>query len=726
MSKQDTSGAHGNKNNSQETPESSNKLRFTLLFISILTSLLIAPFFLTDNIFNICVFFATFTTLIFALTDLIIYLLKESPSLITPQIDPAEKDHKTNKNPLRSSTKKVVHYMQRHQARVLRTISSILKNKWLTETLIIAITFPVSLIVAEHWKEIISEIITVLEFFAIKNKLLGISILATITVALIIFRKRIIKAFQKFISSLTSKYFVFTLASLAIIGASSALLIPSYTSWFREPGYASAQQESAKETPEKAQNTPSPTPSSTGNKAAEVEQKSTSDLRLHLLYITGGIIAILGLIETNRKNSQDHIRQVHAARRDRYIVAVDKLSNSNASVRLGGVYALVGLVDEWLDDDNIDEKIRTKEGQVIINNLCAYVRSPFPLAEKIDGYETHKKIEDRKEKESKNELSEYESERFKTILEYLTNPNDYKEPKDITTDYAKFHEEQDVRRTIFDEIHKRSSKIFKNERGKVVKTTPGLWSDFEFDFSRAPIFYSLNDLKIEKGNFSNAKLYADASFTGSDFVSDANFSNATFSNNAYFNKVAFSKATFISRAEFNHVKFTWADFDNVTFAGHAEFDAVEFTQHASFSKATFDNPVRFRYLAEFIGNVNFSEAVFTSEVDFTRATFIQEVDFSKATFAQKVKFNGVIFKKYEPTFVQGNSRAQFSVHSAHEDYNFSLHSNSKPIPPGEAELDGVKRQIPAGTVLFDPDSDRISEPAKPIDKFDNQGETSSK
>ena len=390
------------------------------------------------------------------------------------------------------------------------------------------------------------------------------------------------------------------------------------------------------------------------------------------------------------------------------------------------MYALVGLVDEWLDDDNIDEKIRTKEGQVIINNLCAYVRSPFPLAEKIDGYETHKKIEDHKEKESKNELSEYESERFKTILEYLTNPNEYKKPEDITTDYAKFHEEQDVRRTIFDEIHKRSSNITKNEKGKVVKTTPGPWSAFEFDFSRAPIFYSLNDLKIEKGNFSNAKLYADASFTGSNFVSDANFSNATFSNNAYFNKVAFSKATFISRAEFNHVKFTWAEFDNVTFAGHAEFAPVTFTQYASFSKATFDNPVRFRYLAEFIGDVNFSEAVFTSEADFTRATFVQKVDFSKATFTQKVNFNGVIFKKYEPTFVQGNSRAQFSVHPAQEDYNFSHHSNSKPIPPGEAELDGVKREIPAGTVLFDPDSDRISEPAKPIDKFDNQGETSSK
>ena len=472
----------------------------------------------------------------------------------------------------------------------------------------------------------------------------------------------------------------------------------------------------------------------------------TKDITTSLLTVTGGILAVFTLLKTHQKSElereqldtqkekdqRDHDRQVHAERRSRYAKAIEQLADEKAAIRLGGIYTLVGLVDEWLTDKDIkDINIRHEEGQVIINNLCAYIRSPFPLADKIDEYKAHEEIEERKEKDSRHKLSEYESERFKTVLKYLTIPNEYKKPEDITADYAKFHEEQDVRRTIFDEIHKRSSNISKDERGKVVETSPGPWSAFEFDFSRAPIFYSLNDLKIEKGNFSNAKLYADASFTGSDFVSDANFSNATFSNNAYFNKVAFSKATFISRAEFNHVKFTWADFDNVTFAGYAEFDAVEFTQHASFSKATFDNTVRFRYLAEFIGNVNFSEAVFTSEADFTRATFIQKADFSKATFAQKVNFNSVIFKSSAPTFVKGNLRAQFSIHSAQEDL-FSLHSNSKPIPPGVAELDEVKRQIPVGTVLFDPASKKDesgnykqSEPAKPIEESDNQGETPS-
>ena len=100
VSEQDTSETHGssiqstNGNHVQETPKSSNILRFSLLFISIIITILVAPFFLTDNIFNICVFFATFTTLIFALTDLIIYLSKEPPHPIIIHIDSIEKENK--------------------------------------------------------------------------------------------------------------------------------------------------------------------------------------------------------------------------------------------------------------------------------------------------------------------------------------------------------------------------------------------------------------------------------------------------------------------------------------------------------------------------------------------------------------------------------------------------------------------------------------------------------
>ena len=109
-------------------------------------------------------------------------------------------------------------------------------------------------------------------------------------------------------------------------------------------------------------------------------------LRQMLIYTTGGVLGVITLGENHRKNSlekakneQDHIRQVHAERRIRYTTAIEQLSNDKASIRLGGVYSLVGLVDEWLADEKIIPNIeeRRKEGQVIINNLCAYIRSPF-------------------------------------------------------------------------------------------------------------------------------------------------------------------------------------------------------------------------------------------------------------------------------------------------------------------------------------------------------------
>ena len=36
--------------------------------------------------------------------------------------------------------------------------------------------------------------------------------------------------------------------------------------------------------------------------------ETDKDLRLHILYITGGTIAVLGLVETHRKNTTDRIK----------------------------------------------------------------------------------------------------------------------------------------------------------------------------------------------------------------------------------------------------------------------------------------------------------------------------------------------------------------------------------------------------------------------------------
>ena len=566
----------------------------------------------------------------------------------------------------------------------------------------------------------------------------------------------LIRLMQKFFSALTGKYFVISLAALAVLGAVAALYIPSYTNWFK---------------PDTQQSTSSTqNGQGSGNQQNQSSKDPSSDLRLHLLYITGGIIAVLGLIETNRKNSQDHIRQVHAARRDRYIEAVDKLSSGQAPVRLGGVYALVGLVDEWLDDDNIDKETQLKEGQVIINNLCSYIRSPFPLAEEIEEYEAHKELEKLQKTESEK-LSEEKSSRLQVLLKRFEDSDEYEKPEDITADYAKFHEEQDVRRTIFVEMSTRSSTFTRNDKGEIIETVPGIWSDFDFDFSRAPIFYPLSSLTIEKGDFFSAKFYSNADFSGATFTQTANFSRAAFAQTADFSRATFtqdadfswaaftqtadfSRATFTQTANFSWAVFTQdagfssatftqtagfsgavftqyayfsgaaftqnAYFSGATFTKYVYFLRAKFTQTANFSSATFTQDAKFSW-ATFTQNANFSRATFTQTANFSEATFTQNADFSGATFSQNADFGAALFENYVPTFVKGNLRAQFSIHSAQEDYNlFSLHSNSKPIPPGEAELAGIKRKIPLETVLFDPMSPKykdgnysgLSEPAK--------------
>ena len=403
------------------------------------------------------------------------------------------------------------------------------------------------------------------------------------------------------------------------------------------------------------------------------------------------------------RSHQERIRQIHAERRSRYTKAVEQLANENAAVRLGGIYTLVGLVDEWLADESLTKDKQREEGQVIINNLCSYIRSPFPLAAKIEEYEARKELEKLQKSESWK-LSEEESSWLQILIKRFEDSDEYEKPKDITTDYAKFHEEQDVRRTIFVEMSKRSSIFTKNDKGAIIETVPGIWSDFDFDFSRAPIFYPLNAVTIEKGNFSSAKFYSNADFGGVKFTRTANFSQATFTQTADFRVTKF---------------FQTANFSQATFTQTADFSQATFTQTADFSEAAFTQTANFRW-ATFTQTANFSQATFTQTADFSLATFTQTVNFSEATFsASSPKFVETVEVKYveiskvlELTF-----RARFAtLPKKQQAHNFAVHEDSQPIHRGEAELDGVKYRIPVGTVLFDPRSGETSEPAKPLDK----------
>ena len=473
-----------------------------------------------------------------------------------------------------------------------------------------------------------------------------------------------------------------SLAVLAIIGASAALLIPSYTNWFRENDSAKSRQ-----TISSSQSTQSG--QDTGNQQKQESKNSASELRGHLLYITGGVIAVLGLIETNRKNSQDHIREVHAARRDRYIQAVDKLSSKEAPVRLGGVYALVGLVDEWLDDDNIDQETQLKEGQVIINNLCSYIRRPFSMADKLEMFER---------------------QTLSTPPPMIRRKKKVHSPKTlqkINKDKILFKEEKEIRQTIISEIRSRLSRGL-DPSGM---PTPGPWSKFTYNFS-GDFFYPVD--------FSNSYFGTPIDFGLSNFFEYVNFNSAVFDDDADFHEASFRENSFFEKSIFNaDIRFQGAEFTK-----GPDFSQAIFNGGTDFSKSTFNGEVLF--LATFCGYTTFSEATFSQDVQFTGRTFHQEVDFSKstfkelsifigvffkgktlfndATFTKSVNFSDATFENYEPLFASKEERAKFSVHPSQEDYIFSVSSGSKPIHTRETKLDDVTRRIPIGTVLFDPSS----------------------
>ena len=375
---------------------------------------------------------------------------------------------------------------------------------------------------------------------------------------------------------------------------------------------------------------------------AGLTSETDANLRLHILYIAGGTIAVLGLVETHRKNTtdrikaeadiqsyqasqdhqaktlneqtrqfnetiakerekieadkakneQDHIRQVHTERRSRYTTAIEQLSNDKASIRLGGVYTLVGLVDEWLTDKKTIPNIekRRQEGQVIINSLCAYIRSPFLLAERA------KQLDKPYAKDLQNDFGG-DKEKFDA------------DKRSFAQDKATLEEERQVRQSIIKEICERLQEF----------GAPGLWSEFDYDFSNAHFFY----------------------FT----------------------------------------LFTSSYFDALSY-----FHGATFTQDASFCRTTFTEYARF------------SEAKFTKDANFSGAKFTGSVNFSKAIFDHKPMFG----KTEGPNLA---NPAKFSYKANPQNYNFEVsHDSPYKIETREQEHNGIKLIIPEDAVLFDPDN----------------------
>ena len=415
-----------------------------------------------------------------------------------------------------------------------------------------------------------------------------------------------------------------------------------------------------------------------------VNSGGAAALRQALLLATGGLIGLIALGETRRKNDNDReaaenlrihqqdtldqqkdqfekqlekqqeqfdanaFKDRKAERRERYTKAVEQLGDERAPVRMGGVYTLVGLVDEWLEEESIRKyEDRLKEGQVIINNLCAYIRSPFTLASHYD------------------ELSK-DIPSSKGIYE--------RKEQEFYADKATLDSEADVRLSIIKEIHDRL-------QGPEVNT-PGVWSDFEYDFSGSIFFYPID--------LTNSYCAKPINFSGSTYEGEADFSNSTYKGEAYFNN-----STYKGEAYFNNSTYKGeAYFNNSTYKGEADFIDSTYKSWASFSRATYKGGANFSN-STYKGEANFSNSTYKGLADFSGSTYTGEADFSRSIFYSETYFgkdkysnSSSCFTNRAPQFYNKKNRKNTLFGSHNNDFTvdidkgYPINLNSEGLPLG--------------------------------------------
>ena len=318
----------------------------------------------------------------------------------------------------------------------------------------------------------------------------------------------------------------------------------------------------------------------------------------------------------------------NAERRERYTKAVEQLGSKEAPVRIGGVYTLVGLVDEWLLDENLDYTEKVREGQVIINSLCAYIRSSFALAFHYD------------------ELAQ----------ESLTAEGLYKNrEQDFYIDKAEFKSEADIRLSIIKEIHDRLQSPEIN--------TPGAWSDFEYDFSGSTFFYPIDFTRsyyAKPVNFSGSAYQDEVRFGGSTYQGGADFSGSI-----YWRGADFLRSTYQSQANFT----------GSTYQDKAVFSSSTYQDGANFSGSTYQGEVFFRG-SVYRGWVVFNGSTYREEADFCGSTYQRGADFSDSTYWGKIVFGGSVYQGwavFRDSAYRGEAAFNDSVYWGGADFSGSIY-----------------------------------------------------
>jgi|GEM_PF-133813 len=359
------------------------------------------------------------------------------------------------------------------------------------------------------------------------------------------------------------------------------------------------------------------------------------------------------LAEQTQQCIENAFKERMAERRGRYAKAVEQLGNANAPVRIGGVYTLIGLADEWLLDENLDYAEKVREGQVIVNNLCAYIRSSFALAFHY------------------NELTQ----------ESPTAEGLYKNrEQEFYTDKAALESEANIRLNIMKEIHNRLQSPDKN--------TPGTWSGFEYDFSGSTSFYPVdltnsyytkpaafnNAVYKEWADFSGSHYCGDADFSNSDYGSDTDFSYSTYQGEADFRESAYQGWADFSRSTYKQ-KAVFSDFISPsTYKSDADFSNSDYGDDTDFSYSTYQGRADFR-ASTYAGEAYHRGSSYTGTVDFSDSVYKGRAIFSRATYQGKANFSGSRYQDEAHFYFSTYQEADFSgaTYQALTDFSYSTY-----------------------------------------------------
>ncbi len=206
-------------------------------------------------------------------------------------------------------------------------------------------------------------------------------------------------------------------------------------------------------------------------------------------------------------------------RQARYISALEQLADPAPVTRLSGAQSLIWLIDEWLADETLPGPTRHAEATALIDSLCAYIRSPYPMAPEYEML-------------SRDEPDPALSEEDK---------------RNFPHDKAEFDAEVTVRLTLLLAVHTR-----------VIGTreSPGPWSGFAYDFSGSVFFYPVNlsgSYWSVPLNMAEATFCADADFSSSTYLADAIFNDTVFNDDADFSHSIYGADVHFNKVHFNGV-----------------------------------------------------------------------------------------------------------------------------------------------------------------------------